>query len=118
MLPKEQRLKKNSAFKATYRLKNTYSDKYFILFVGKEKQSLDVPTKVGFVVSKKNHKRAVKRNRIKRLLREAYRTLFLAGEINNVSKYLSLIFVVKNDAIGIDFDAVKTSVKNIIGKIK
>ena len=71
MLPKNYRLKNNSAFTVTYKMKNTVSNKYFLAYFGakitdKETQSL----KIGFVVSKKFHKRAVKRNRIKRLLRE------------------------------------------------
>jgi ribonuclease P protein component len=36
--------------------------------------SLDFPVKVGVGVSARNFKKAVERNRIKRLLREAYRT--------------------------------------------
>ena len=75
MLAKQFRLKKSSAFQATYRVKNSYERSGIILFVGKiknEKQK-DSLTKVGFVVSKKAHKRAVKRNRVKRQLREAYR---------------------------------------------
>ena len=60
-----------------------------MLFIGKNKTQPSYPTRVGFVVSKKIHKRAVKRNRIKRIMRETVRLNF-----NNypLEKYQSLIF--------------------------
>ena len=68
MLPKEYRLKKRVAFAATYRTGKSYHKNGITLFCGKEKKQ-EIPTKIGFVVSKKIHKRAVRRNRIKRLMR-------------------------------------------------
>ena len=70
MLPKQFRLKKRLAFKATYKVKNSSHKGGVTLFAGIVKKE-DCPTKVGFVVSKKVHKRAVKRNRLKRLMRES-----------------------------------------------
>ena len=80
MLPEQYRLKKRSAFKATYKVRNSTHSGGVTLFVVKSKQKNNdipetLPTKVGFVVSKKVHKRAVKRNRLKRLMRESYRIL-------------------------------------------
>ena len=72
MLPKQYRLKKRSAFKATYKVKNSTHSGGVTLFAGRKKTE-EIPTKVGFVVSKKVHKRAVRRNRLKRLMRESDR---------------------------------------------
>ena len=72
MLPKQYRLKKKIAFNATYRTGVSYHQNGIIMFCGKKKDD-EYPTKIGFVVSKKIHKRAVKRNRIKRLMRESLR---------------------------------------------
>lgn len=117
MLQKQFRLKKNSAFTATYKLKNCAADDILIVYVGKEKTSLEIPTKAGFVVSKKIHKRAVKRNRIKRLMRESYRLALKNGELENLQKYLSVIFIAKQNALNVDYATICTSVKRLILKV-
>ena len=66
MLQKQNRLKKKTAFNATYRTGTVFHRAGITVFCGKIKNE-DFITKIGFVVSKKIHKRAVKRNRIKRL---------------------------------------------------
>ena len=81
MLPKEYRLKKRSAFTATYKTGTSFHIDGITLFCGKKKEN-SYPTKVGFVVSKKIHKRAVKRNRIKRLMRESYRLAIKKRELS------------------------------------
>ena len=92
MLQKKYRLKKYSAFIATYRLNNAVSDENVCIYFGKEKTKSDLDTKFGFVVSKKIHKRAVVRNRIKRLMRENVRLLLKENKINNVTnEYLYLV---------------------------
>ena len=70
MIPKKYRLKNKKAFDATYKNRKIVSDSMLTLYVGKPKKDLDTPTKFGFVVSKKYHKRAVKRNRIRNENRE------------------------------------------------
>lgn len=91
MLERKYRLKKRTAFKATYRTGISFHKDGITVFCGKKK-TLDSTTKIGFVVSKKIHKRAVVRNRIKRLLRESLR-LHIKSCDNFDTKYLSLVFV-------------------------
>lgn len=110
MLPKQYRLKKRTAFKATYKVKHSSNSGGVTLFAGIEKKE-ETPTKVGFVVSKKVHKRAVKRNRLKRLLRESYRQLLKENNLYNSDKYLSLIFVGGENALDKNFDEIKKAVK-------
>ena len=114
MLPKDYRLKKRTAFAATYRTGRTLHKGGITVFIGKEKNN-DSPTRVGFVVSKKIHKRAVKRNRIKRLMRESYRLLIKEGAVSD--KYISLIFVASSRLLNMGFKEVDNSIRKLVYKL-
>ena len=89
-----------------------------MLWVGKKKSDVKYPTKVGFVVSKKTHKRSVRRNRLKRLMRESYRILQKEGEIEKAQKFTSLIFVGFEKALDKDFSQMKNTVFNLLDRIR
>lgn len=116
MLPKQYRLKNRSAFKATYKVKNSSRMGGVTLFAGILKKE-EFPTKVGFVVSKKVHKRAVKRNRLKRLMRESYRLLLKNGDLGESQKYMSLVFVGSEKALGKSFNEINSIIGNLVRKI-
>ena len=116
MLPKQYRLKKRLAFKATYKVKNSSHSGGVTLFAGIIKKD-DTPTKVGFVVSKKTHKRAVKRNRLKRLMRESYRLLLKENNLGESQKYMSLVFVGSEKALGKNFADINNAIKKLVGRI-
>jgi ribonuclease P protein component len=72
----------------------------------------DVQFKTGISVSKRNFKKAVDRNRIKRLLREAYR-LNKSAHFNNIlSSYALMILYIGKD--GTDFDSVDIKMKELL----
>lgn len=116
MLPKQYRLKKRSAFKATYKVKNSTHSGGVTLFAGRKKAE-EIPTKVGFVVSKKVHKRAVRRNRLKRLMRESYRLLLKDNQLGTAQQHLSLIFVGSTRALNKDFNYIKGHIKKLLERI-
>lgn len=117
MIPKQYRLKNRLAFAATYRIKNTTHKGGITLFVGLKKKDLNIDTRVGFVVSKKTHKRAVKRNRLKRLMRESYRLILKSNELGNSQEYMSLIFVGSENALGKSFEEIKNNINVLIQRL-
>lgn len=114
MLPKEYRLKKKSAFNATYKSGVVFHACGITVFCGKKKTA-DFPTRVGFVVSKKIHKRAVKRNRIRRLMRESLRLYIKDNHFS--PKYMSLVFTGSTRLLGQNFKEVNSSMLKILEMI-
>ncbi len=110
MLNKKNRLKTNSSFKATYCQNRVVGDEFFLLFAGKNKKDDSVPTKAGFVVSKKIHKRAVIRNKIKRRLREAFFNYL--KDFNPL--FMSVIFKAKPNSINADYKITLKSVYKLM----
>lgn len=115
MLPKKFRLKNKKAFDATYKQRRVVSDSLLTVYAGRPKSDEKQQTKAGFVVSKKYHKRAVKRNRIKRLMREACRLLINNNLFNE--RYLSYIIMPKNSALSSDFAQIQASLTSLIKRI-
>jgi ribonuclease P protein component len=116
MLPKQYRLKKRIAFNATYRTGQSLHKNGVTVFCGRNKYNTE-PTKIGFVVSKKIHKRAVKRNRIKRLMRESVR-LYIKNKQNiDNCKHMSLIFVASSKLLDKNFSDVNYAVTKLLDKI-
>ncbi len=115
MLPKDERLTKNIEFVKTYNIKRSVSNSLLILYVGQKNKNPQYPTKVGFVVGKKIHKKATKRNRIKRHIREAFKKYKIKHpEYNNY--WYSIIFLARNDSLDTDFNQVYNAVENCINK--
>ncbi len=115
MLKKQYRLKKYSAFIATYKLKNIAADNLVCIYFGKEKTSPETLTKFAFVVSKKIHKRAVVRNKIKRYMRESVRLILKNNTFEHINKYMSVICTAKTLSVNADFSQIDNSIKELFG---
>ena len=72
MLDKLNRLKTKFEYNITRKYGKKYNNQLFSIFVLKPK-NYSGPTKIGVVVSNKIHKKATKRNRVKRVFREVVR---------------------------------------------
>lgn len=115
MLPKNKRLKKSREFSATYNLKKSVANNLLILYLGKLKTSTEIPVRAGFVVAKKVHKKANRRNRAKRLIREAYR-LLQKNDPSFFGNYQTLIFLARPQILDADFEQVKLAVVDCFKK--
>ena len=116
MLQRKYRLKKYSAFIATYRLNNAVADKNICVYFGKKRTEEAKNVKVGFVVSKKIHKRAVVRNHIKRLMRENFRQLLKKEEYSFLNDYLSIICVAKKGMLEANYNDTTKTLNNLLNK--
>lgn len=108
MLPKCTRLKQKNDFTAIYKNAQIYSSKPLRLMVLPKANSC---TLVGFVVSKKVHKQANKRNRIKRLLREAYRK-----QHSSIKPGYLILFYAKQPCCDIKYLAICNLVKQLLSE--
>jgi ribonuclease P protein component len=109
MLSFKHRLTKGKDFEKTKEKGDLYQGRLFGLVVLRRKDK--GPSRFGFVVSTKISKKAVMRNRIKRILRE-----IVGQELDKVNKGFDVLFLVKKKAAeekGKDF---KKEVINIFRK--
>ena len=78
----------------------------------------DVPVKMGVSVSSRNFKKATDRNRIKRLLREAYRLNKMPLLDHAARTGLQLAaFVIYTDKVMPDFELIQKKMKQILGQL-
>jgi len=108
MLKKQFRLRKQKDFENVFK-KGTYFSEDFLALKA-ARNNLPV-SRFGFVVSNKISKKAVKRNRIKRLLRESVRLLQ-----KNIRPGFDLAFISKSGMVGRDFQEIGLSVEKLLKK--
>jgi len=113
VLPQAERLKKSSEFTATYNQRKSVSNSLLICYVGRDKINPEKPVRVGFVVSKKISKNSSDRNRIKRRMREAYRSVIKTIE---PLRWQSVIFLARQDTLNADYQEIEKALENCIKK--
>lgn len=96
-IPKQDILRKNKQFQGVYRYGRSYANKYMVIYV---MPAHDIATKVGFAAGKRLGN-AVTRNRVKRLLREAYRL-----NKHKMKSNLHILFVGRKPMVGVKYDVV------------
>ena len=105
---KFERLKKNKDFLKVYSKKQSYGCKNLVIYYLKNDENC---FRVGFSISKKVGN-AVKRNKIRRYLKETLKNLEPIGQTQDI------VFVVKKEAGDNDFYDINKSVKYLFKKIK
>ena len=84
-LNKESSLKSKSEIEKVFGFGKKVSNKYLSVYFLNSQNSSELPKKVAVVVGKKTHARAVKRNKIKRLLRDCLRQSYEFEKFNSGS---------------------------------
>lgn len=107
-MKKEYRIKKSDEIQQVIKKRQTVGNKYFILYFKKNHEinnfryALSVPKKYG---------NAVKRNLMKRRLREIIK-------VNTFSKNFDFFIVVKPTAINLEFNQIKEMLEKLFAKAK
>jgi ribonuclease P protein component len=131
VLHPSERLRKKGLFQRIYSARKSASCQYFTL-LGLLRHSsrvtqgaqldqdrvLKLPL-VGFVVSKKTLNKAVDRNKAKRRVREAYRSIRL--KLPELSNWYALVFIIHKEALGeaqdADFEVMREAVVKLIKQV-
>lgn len=103
-LLKQNILKKNKEFQQLYRQGKSYANRYMVMYILSVDQAR---TKIGFAAGKRLGN-AVVRNRVKRLLREAYRQ-----NQDKLKNGLHLLVVGRNPMVDVKFDVVDKAFEDV-----
>lgn len=107
MLPKEAILKKRKDFELVMSMGKMYQSPLFGMLTYEGDEVME--KRFGFIISKKVSKKAVDRNRIKRLLAESVR--------RNISKFkekMWVVFLAKKEIIGKKYEEVEKEILKCI----
>lgn len=112
--PKKEKLKSKKLIEALFAEGKSVSSYPLKLIYLQTELPFDVNVQAGVTVPKKNFKSAVKRNRIKRLMRENYR-LNKALVFNNSEGTFAFLFLYLGKEIP-SYDSVSTHMKSVLEK--
>ena len=110
MLPSKNRLKKKKQFKKVFTDGKSFKNEFLVLKINKN--GLDY-NRFGFIVSKKVSKKAVKRNQVKRRLRE-----IVKKEMTKIKQGFDVILISLAGIEEKNFQEMQKSFLNLIHKSK
>jgi ribonuclease P protein component len=115
---KAEKLKSRKLTEQLFSKGKTFSAFPLKVFYMPVEDELDFPLKVGVSVSSRNFKKATDRNRIKRLLREAYRTqkTKLLEHVQTNDKQLALFFLY-TDKVLPEYDLIKSKMQLVLERL-
>jgi len=121
MLPKANRIHTRFEFDKVRKYGDSYRYNYFYLYalpfarlakLSCGRWNFGPQTQVGFLISKKMHKNAVVRNRIKRLFRESVRKNFA-----KIATGWWLVFNPRFICVGATYEAINTDITAVLQKL-
>ena len=117
-LSKNERLKSKKAIAGLFDDGNTFFYHPFRMYWRISDETIDSPVQVAFSVAKRKFKKAVHRNRIKRLMREAWRhnKLSLYSKLEEHNYQIVVMLVYTSDSMP-DYKTVEKKVKEIVSKL-
>lgn len=115
MLPKQNRLPLRTDLVRVQEKGELFQGRLFSLLVSKSagQQVSKQPSRFGFIISTKIHKRATKRNRSRRLLIEAIR-----GLSSKIKPGFDCVFLAKKAIVGKELGEIKGEVERLFKKGK
>lgn len=116
MLPKRERLCKRTDFEYIFKVKSSVATPVLVAYctLKKDITGNELP-KVGFIVGKKVHKKAAKRNKIKRHMREAYRNIRKSYP-ETITNFEFLIFIARPNILENNYFEIYDNIKTCIKK--
>lgn len=112
MLKRKNRLTSNFEFNVARKYGEYYKGQFFHIYFLKPR-NYSGPTKVGIVVSTKLHKKATKRNRVKRIFREVVRNNF--EKINKGN--LWIVIHPKTNSLGTSYEEINTDFNKVLQEV-
>ncbi|PBH43664.1 ribonuclease P protein component [Clostridioides difficile] len=99
-------LKKDSDFRKVYKHGKSFANKYLVIYILKNKSDY---SRVGISVSKKVGK-AITRNRVRRLIKEAYRL----NIDEKIKPGYDIVFIARVSSKAATFKDIDKSIKNLV----
>ena len=112
---KEEKLKSRKAIDEIFNTGSSFPSYPFRVFYKEMNLESDVKAQVGVSVSKRNFKHAVDRNRIKRLMREAYR-LNKHTLLDNIEKQI-VVMIIYTQRKELPFDLINSKMNSTLKKL-
>ncbi len=108
MLSQKNRLKKKRIFNLTFKKGKTFKNNFIKVKIKKNKSK---EKRVGFVAPIKNFKKATERNKVKRMLREAFKVF-----LDEIPDGVYIIFIAQPKIKNKDLQTIKKKMKDILIK--
>jgi ribonuclease P protein component len=112
-LPKDARLRKPAEFRVVYDKGRRFEGRLLTAFALRTEHGLH---RLGITASRKMSRLAVKRNRAKRLLREAFR--LTGGELGGLKNSYDWVFNARRSLIEVKVEAVIADLRRIISQVE